>query len=221
MWAVSPLFAEWLAAPSNLLFQHGVLSARSIVLELGCGIAGIVGLATVSKVKRYILTDQDYVLKLLKKNIEENSSEQGHSSHRTRNKASHPRQAVKQAPELMVLDWEQSSLDNLAQVLAIEKTRDQDDHFSGVDCVVACDCIFNEALIEPFVETCAALCDIRRRHSGSSTAVTVCVIAQQLRSPEVFGQWQAIMTQKFRLWRMASELNATSGFVVHLCVLRD
>lgn len=228
VWAVTPLFAQWIATPTNVLFQHNVLNAQSVVLELGCGIAGIVGMSLSSHVERYILTDQDYVLRLVRQNIAENnkSTSAQKPSHHARNRSVHGRRAQIATPEIMVLDWEQSSLRNLEQLLSdAEGENAHGVKFTGLDCIVACDCVFNEALIRPFVETCATLCEIRRRHP--STNPTVCVIAQQLRSADVFEEWLAVMTERFKVWRVESglggELRTTlgSGFVIHFAVLPD
>lgn len=81
--------------------------------------------------------------------------------------------------------------------------------------IIACDCIYNEALIEPLNSTCAAL-------SGPQTLV---VVAQQLRDSDVFEAWLASFMRFFRVWQvpdgMVGEgLRGGRGFVVHVGVLR-
>lgn len=121
----------------------------------------------------------------------------------------------------MLLDWEESSLEYLPRLLASENAGYE--HDGTPDVVVACDCIYNETLIEPFVRTCAALCRFRTRLSGSCP--TFCIIAQQLRSADVFDTWLKAMNMSFRIWRipqalLSPELTEASGFVVHVAVIR-
>jgi hypothetical protein len=103
------------------------------------------------------------------------------------------------------LDWETDSVSQIAPV----------------DLIIACDCIYNESLIEPLNSTCAALC----RLGSDRQTPTLCLIAQQLRSPDVFETWLKSFCDKFRVWQvpdtMLSEgLREGSGFVVHVGVVR-
>jgi hypothetical protein len=91
----------------------------------------------------------------------------------------------------------------------------------AVDLVVACDCIYNEALIEPLNSTCAALCRLR----SESKKPTLCLIAQQLRSPEVFEAWLKSFCEKFQVWQVPDKLlgeglREGSGFVVHVGMVK-
>ena len=72
VWRATPLFAQWIASESNILFRSSVLDENSIVLELGSGAAGIIAIIMACRIGRYIATDQKYVFKLLKANIEDN-----------------------------------------------------------------------------------------------------------------------------------------------------
>lgn len=90
--------------------------------------------------------------------------------------------------------------------------------------VLACDCIYNESLIAPFVQTCADIC--RLDLTGSPDNPTICVIAQQLRSPAVFEAWLIAFMDAFRVWRvpgrmLSEELSESSGYAVHLGILRS
>ncbi|KAL2267450.1 hypothetical protein VTJ83DRAFT_4727 [Remersonia thermophila] len=208
LWKVTPLFAEWLAAPANPLFAHGVLSSSSVVLELGCGVSALVGLLLAPRVARCILTDQPYVARLVELNIAENAkaaaaaasaaaagalsprggtpSAEVKKSHRERGararkteKASSPGltgpglcDRVGFAP----LDWE---TDVVTPALASwsgagtpppQTARKGHSHGRGngtgkrsqsFDVVLCCDCVYNEALIEPLVSTCADACRLR------------------------------------------------------------
>ena len=105
-----------------------------------------------------------------------------------------------------------------AQVLDWEE--DDVSHLSPVDVVIACDCIYNEALIEPLNSTCAAICQL----NTDKESPTLCVIAQQLRSPDVFEAWIKSFHRKFRAWQVPDrlldeDLREGSGFVVHIGIV--
>ena len=96
----------------------------------------------------------------------------------------------------------------------------------GVDLLIACDCIYNYALIEPFVQTCVDVCKVRREEGDGAKSDTVVVVAQQLRQPDVFEEWLDVFGRAFRTWRMPDDvltegLREGSGFVVHLGMLKD
>jgi hypothetical protein len=91
----------------------------------------------------------------------------------------------------------------------------------AVDLVIACDCIYNESLIEPLNSTCAALCRLR----AEGEEPTLCLIAQQLRSPDVFEAWLKSFQEKFVVWQvpdglLGEGLREGSGFVVHVGIVR-
>lgn len=130
------------------------------------------------------------------------------------------------------LDWETDTpTSSLAQPVS-----------SSFDLVVACDCIYNEALVDPFVTTCADICRLRSFSSSSSPEgdgqgegskrPTVVVVAQVLRNSDVFETWIKRFVRDFRCWRVPDEMmidglksegqgGGTSGFVVHVGVLRE
>jgi hypothetical protein len=207
VWAVTPRFAEWIASPSNIFFTSGLLSSDSTCLELGSGISGIVALTLGAKVASFTATDQDYAMKLLRHNISSNFSAV----------FTGPKKAVKskqksQLPnphsdriKTIVLDWEEDSVEQL----------------QPVDLVVACDCIYNEALIEPLNTTCAAICKL----NADAEKPTLCLVAQQLRSPDVFEAWINSFHRLFHMWQVPDRflnesLRENSGFVVHVGIVR-
>jgi hypothetical protein len=223
VWKITPLFAEWLSSPSNPLFAHGLLSPSSFVLELGCGISGLVALLLAPRISHYVLTDQLYVAKLLEQNIAENHHPPTSASAKTaRPSKSRPAPARREAAagiHFTPLDWETDQATPALTGSAEAKS---------FDAVVACDCIYNEALVEPFVSTCVDLCRLRADEIAQGTAdePCVCVIAQQLRDPLVFEAWLARFNQSFHAWRvpdglLGEGLRANSGFVVHVGMLRD
>jgi len=222
VWDLTPVFAEWIATPSNVLFKHDILSPDATVLELGSGIAGIVGLMLAPLVKRFVFTDQEYVLKMLQQNVEENtvSPKEQKTSKSKRNKYIKLHTSTASSNEkvdILALDWEVSALDQLPQVL------DRDGAGQGIDVILAVDCIFNENIVEPLVQTCKVLSQFRQ---AQSPRPTVCVFAQQLRLPDIFEQWLRTVMRDFKVWRvpdemLSKELAERSGFVVHLAVLKD
>jgi len=219
VWKITPLIAAWLSSSSNFLFKHEVLNSDSTILELGCGISGIIGLVVAPRVKAYVVTDQDYVMKLLKLNISENqpdttSSSKGRkSSAKSKNSAPAPLKASNIIAQ--PLDWE---IDEVTPSLTGSASS------QSFDLVVACDCIYNDALINPLVQTCVDVCKLRALDTEKSEP-SVCVVAQQLRSNEVFEGWLKAFHESFRVWRVPDELlsdgmKSSSGFVVHVGILR-
>lgn len=224
VWKITPLFASWVASTSNVFFSHDVLDSNSTVLELGCGISGIIALALAPRIKSYVLTDQDYVMKLLHENLRENqqiisSSSKGRKSTNKPKRGSAP--AATPARETNIstqpLDWE---TDEVTTSLTGSES------IQSFDAVIACDCIYNDALIEPLVQTCVDVCRLRSTAETADTQnPTLCIVAQQLRSAEVFEAWLKAFSRSFRVWRVPDEflpagLKSDSGFVVHVGILK-
>lgn len=217
VWKITPLVAEYLASPDNVFRATGVLSQASNVLELGCGISGLVGLAVSSAVQSYTLTDQSYVARFVDKNLSENAPvASGKSGQKRKGKSaasSHATHNLRFKP----LDWE---LDQVTSSLA------EGTGAHSFDVVLACDCIYNEALIQPLVQTCADACRLRRNGDDSADGPAICLVAQQLRDPDIFEAWIREFHKSFRAWRLPDEalspsLRSSPGFVVHLGILRD
>ncbi|KAK3503004.1 hypothetical protein B0T13DRAFT_446285 [Neurospora crassa] len=216
------------------------------VIELGAGTSAIVGLLLAPRVGRYVLTDQAYVSKLAERNIHENWSSvvqqqasfvgsgggQGGKGKKGGGKGSKKASTSSTTGEegpgerlvFRALDWEQDTpTSSLAQPVA-----------ASFDLVVACDCIYNEALVDPFVTTCVDICKLRGSSSTTDNGrrPTVVVVAQVLRNSDVFEAWIKRFVQDFRCWRVPDDLmidglksegggGGTSGFVVHVGVLRE
>lgn len=75
LWKITPLFAEWISSTTKNPFwtgSHQILNSSATVIELGCGISGLVALTLAPLVGKYIATDQEYVRKYFGKNIDEN-----------------------------------------------------------------------------------------------------------------------------------------------------
>lgn len=228
LWKITPIFAEFISSPSNLFFTSGVLSPSSSVLELGCGISPLTGLALGPHVAHYLLTDQSYVQRLVNQNIDENtqpltSTKKGGDSHKGRSKAkpkgkpSTNTTRTTSTVKFETLDWETDSV-----TAGLSPTGD-------FDMVVACDCVYNEALVRPLVSTCVDACSLRDADEGGGEGEegtpTICVVAQQLRSDEVFEAWLVEFHRYFHVWRLPDEilprpLRSDVGFVIHAGILR-
>ncbi|PLB48091.1 hypothetical protein P170DRAFT_360330, partial [Aspergillus steynii IBT 23096] len=252
LWKITPLFAEWISTrSSNPLWAQSLLSSSSTVVELGCGISGLMALTLAPCVRHYIATDQEYVQRLLRENLETNasvsSSARTTASAKSKGKKQPPKQKAKSKPTsssptpanitFTTLDWETDIPSSLKDSIEIDAPSDddQDAEDKGFDLLVSCDCIYNEALVAPFVRTCADICRLRPvyRESGSgsgdgdgSRPPTICLIAQQQRSPDVFEAWLRETMRFFRVWRVSDEiagerLRLGSGYLVHLLLLRE
>lgn len=227
LWKITPIFAEFISSPSNLFFTSGVLSLSSTVLELGCGISPLTGLALGPHVAHYLLTDQSYVQRLVNQNIDENTqpstsvrkggdSHKGKSKTKPKGKASTNTTRTAGAVKFETLDWETDSV-----AAGLSPTGD-------FDMVVACDCVYNEALVRPLVSTCVDACRLRdadEKVEGDEGMPTICVVAQQLRSDEVFEAWLVEFHRHFHAWRIPDEilprpLRSDVGFVIHAGILR-
>jgi hypothetical protein len=169
------------------------------------------------------LTDQDYVLKLLNQNLFENkqdisSAGKGRKSVSKPKRGSAPTGAVKTGSSIVAraLDWETDEV--TPSLTGSESER-------SFDAVIACDCIYNDALIGPLVQTCIDACKLRAMDSSYPDRPAICIVAQQLRSDEVFEGWLKAFHKTFRVWRILDEelidgLKSDSGFVVHIGIRR-
>lgn len=168
------------------------------------------------KIQRYIATDQDYVLRLLKQNISENLPVANAKKPKAKKKSFHSATDVGSI-ETLELDWELNAVESLPTQLGLTPES------PGFDLVVACDCIYNESLIEPLNSTCAKICKLRSDEGQSKP--TICLVAQQLRSYEVFEAWLKSFNKLFKVWQvpdalLTAPLRENSGFIVHIGVAR-
>jgi len=212
LWKTSHLVADWLADKSNSLWANSLLHADATILELGCGIAGLIGCVLAKNVSSYVLTDQEYIMKILKENIQANAilptTPKGKGPYGKRSAPVSTRSVTN--PQTLTLGWEDMDVTALDEVLSPEQV---------IDIVVACDCVFNDYLLEPFVNVCAK---ISERKVAFTPAI---LIVQHLRSDEVFSAFMHLLNHKFHVWRLIdsclpSTLQNGSGFAVHMAVLR-
>ena len=176
------------------------------------------------------------MLKLLRQNIEGNlpsssSSSSGagrsgnggagsNASKKPRSKKKPPPTHTHENPSTprvltLELDWEHTSVSWLPSHVGLVEG-------AGLDLLIACDCIYNESLIEPLNSTCAQLCKLR---DATSDRPTVCLVAQQLRSHDVFEAWLRSFHERFHVWQVPDGLldeglREGSGFIVHVGVVR-
>jgi predicted nicotinamide N-methyase len=191
-----------------------VLQPKSHVLELGCGISGIISLVLAPRVQQYLATDQEYVLKHLRQNIADNL-EQIQPSGKSRRKKAESKPQSSSNIVVRALDWETDNLTNLYHDIGLQGEEE------SIDLIISCDCIYNEALVDPLVNACKDICSL-----APASKPTVCVIAQQLRSPDVFEAWLVAFHKQFHVWRVPEELlidglKENSGFILHIGILRS
>lgn len=243
LWKITPLFAEWISGlTSNALWTHPDSplqpAAGKTVVELGCGIAGLVALSLGPAVRHYVATDQEYVHRLLRENLEENKGiAYKQKSGGSKGKGGKKKGASKQVQSsesnisFTSLDWELDAPDLLKRSVGITPDNDEDED-NGFDLLLSCDCVYNEALVAPFVRTCADICRLRPAYHPEKAAdekgknPTICIIAQKQRTPDVFEAWLEETLKTFWVWRFSDEilgegLKGGTGYMLHLLVLRD
>ncbi|KAF3921268.1 hypothetical protein ABW21_db0206515 [Orbilia brochopaga] len=230
LWKVTPLLASWLTHPANT-FIKSILNNSSTVVELGAGVSGILALALAPLAASYIVTDQEYCLKLLRKNILENSQDNASdtpagskgrgSSGGKKGKRSNETQ--KSNITVLPLDWQ------LTQVASIPELRDK-----KINLIIAADCIYNESLMRPLVDTFVDLSNLNKNsddQQDETPPTTFVMVAQELRSPDVLETFMAAFCEKFRVWRLPDRvydscgedgraLMSGGGYVVHLGILK-
>lgn len=234
LWKITPRFAEWIAAPKNPFFAASILTQTVTVVELGCGISGLVALALAPRVSHYIATDQEYVRKIFKQNIDENvrSQQQQQQPKKRKPKAENSTTTSSSNITFTPLDWEVDNPSTLKHTIPNNNTSEASD--PGFDLLISCDCIYNEALVPAFVRTCADICRLRPVYQANTNLdeekedtkrPTVCVIAQQQRSPDVFETWLRETLRVFDVWRLSDEvlgegLRDGTGYIVHALALK-
>lgn len=223
VWQTAIALADWISDKQNPLFARGILSPTSQVVELGCGVNPVLALTLSGRVARYIATDQDYVLKLYRANLAANTTatptagvtagpQAKGGPGRRMAAGARDRQTQIQTSQL---DWE---IQDIARQAPWHEDGVGED---SADVVIACDCVYNEHIVPAFVLACKGVCELRAKEERAS----VVVVAQQLRSPEVYEVWARSMLTHFRMWKIGYDghsevLSEASGFAVHVAVLR-
>ena len=149
----------------------------------------------------YLLTDQIYVMKMLRENLDGNKP--------SRSRKTQPGYGLK--IETLPFDWETDAASNVIDAVGGKEE---------IDLIVACDCIYNEYLIPHLIASFASLCGLQSDRTKRKTAV---LIAQQLRSEEVLEAWLEQMLKLFVVFRVPPSLlspSLHSGYVLHVGILR-
>ena len=267
VWKISPTFAEWITTiNNNPLWTNSILSPTSTIIELGCGVSGIVAIALAPLVNYYIATDQEYVRKIFWSNVRENVRHHRNQNQRKNNNGGRGNRYSRGHTNnnnnndndedinisFIPLDWETDIPVSLKDTIPTNNNNNRHglggdtntEKDPGFDILISCDCIYNESLTKPLLNTCVEICQLRPKlnHTNINTNTTddtrrptICLIAQRLRSPDVFETWlhEALFIFGFRVWRirddllpdsLKTEINSngcdySSGSVVHVLVL--
>ncbi|RCI08320.1 hypothetical protein L249_8941 [Ophiocordyceps polyrhachis-furcata BCC 54312] len=201
----------------------GALHDPKHILELGCGISPLNGLAFTSRASSYVFSDQSYVQRLVRRNmsaaglaVEERRQDddgkrssrplqlqhqRGKKDHAVRTRQGRNRNSSRldAAAAAAAAAFSFRALDWDADVVTSSFCHPA----SAFDLIIASDCVFNEALVPNFTRTCV----------------------DQLRSHDVFRAWIHLFLERFHVWRVPGEmlpveLRPESGFVIHVAILR-
>ncbi|SCV00690.1 LAME_0G11364g1_1 [Lachancea meyersii CBS 8951] len=232
VWSTTPFFLQWLLySDTGLLFTNGgdlrcdeetpakccnvpaMFSDPSIeadnqplrqIVELGCGVAGILGIALGNYVDKYVLTDQKALLDRLKHNVAHNIDElrlRGMDS-TTLGFASPRKTPLKTQMDVLCLDWEK--LDprpaNLHNLLKPDRR--------AIVTIISVDVVYNEYLIEPFLRIVQGLMRAYKELGHVSTAL----VGVQLRDQDIIQTFLecAIVDFKLRVYAILdADIEAT------------
>ncbi|ODQ67612.1 hypothetical protein NADFUDRAFT_56601 [Nadsonia fulvescens var. elongata DSM 6958] len=203
IWKVSHKMLQWLFTDFEAVqgpvkyqlaynYKLALFAPNNSIVELGCGISGIFTSTVGSKVSTYIATDQSHIIKHSSRNILANvNKSQVYST--TIDELSDTSNAScrgKSKIEIVEYDWEQANqqIDRLKNYLPETSTT-----VAGrfPDWILASDTIYNSFLIPWFVDALKLVC-------GPHTQI---LIAQQLRSEEIFGEFlEALLSKGFEVW---------------------
>ncbi|KAH3901994.1 S-adenosylmethionine-dependent methyltransferase SCDLUD_001782 [Saccharomycodes ludwigii] len=212
LWQSSPLFIKWLLyQESASFFRNGHTSSDSkdtilplcdestILLELGCGISGILPIILSNYVCTYIATDQNSILNKLKKNILSNineinkrevisktlgitksQDEEFENYKQSKNDNHNTKKEV--VLEICPLDWEHpmSPATDLFLNTLITSPLKQNNNLL----ILAMDVIYNTYLIEPFLSTIDTIFQKYSKKNFFSGKVQ-CFVGIQLRTQDV------------------------------------
>lgn len=224
VWRTSLFLARWLMQSNNLLSNTGVLKSGGSVIELGAGCSGIVSAVLATKLGSegtIIASDMHPVTKLLQKNID------SHIQVLNASQSKAPRTPGLARINVTNFDWEQDEACSFLSSQGLEY---------GVDATIACDCVFNYALIQPFLDTCRDICRARQsciQLQGNTDTMsdlsmlcpTVCIVVQQIRQPDVLEEWLKAALNLFTVWRIPSHISGddlapVAGRVMHILALK-
>ena len=221
LWNITPRLARFLTSPprparsparpsppSSSSIAAQLLPPSARVLELGCGVTALLACTIGPRVAAYLQSDMHYAAKLAEENLRSNLPR--------------PSPGVR----TITLDWEE---DHVASQPALRALG------APLTAVIACDCVYNEALVEPLVDTLAAACRLHRlpplpssgaEQGGEGRDGTTVIVASELRSPDVHECFLDALMARFDVWRvpadcLPADLQPTDGFVVYVGLLKD
>ncbi|CEP61413.1 S-adenosylmethionine-dependent methyltransferase LALA0_S03e02300g [Lachancea lanzarotensis] len=219
VWSTTPFFLQWLLySPTGHVFAHGgtlecetetnsktcIIPAifsdirleseeqplRQIV-ELGCGVAGILGITLGNYVDKYVYTDQKALLDRLKHNVAANVDEM-----RMRGMESStlgfdlPRKTpLRTQMDVLSLDWEKFDPRpaKLHPLLKPQRT--------AIVTILSLDVVYNEYLIEPYLRTVQGLLRAYKELGHVSYAL----VGIQLRDQEIIQSFLECAIVEFEL----------------------
>lgn len=179
------------------MFNSPKLRNTVSVVELGSGVSGIIASVLGPSTKSYVCTDQKHILKLLKKNFANNVVSNKFRS------TTVPNTGVEGSEcqiEVIELDWEtpEDGLQTYQQLVG---------HLP--DLIIACDTVYNDFLIQPFLNCCASLL----------TPTNALLLSLQLRDEGVMEQFlQLVCDAGLHLYYVPPALlsqDLLHGFVVY------
>ncbi|KAA8893821.1 hypothetical protein FN846DRAFT_820291 [Sphaerosporella brunnea] len=206
LWSITPHLARYLTAPKCPL----PLTASSRVLELGCGVSAVLASTLGTMVGAYVQSDIPAITRLAAQNLAENLP----PPQKKGKKLLRPQGIVETIP----LNWE---TDDVATQPVLKALR------GPLDLVIASDCVYNEALVQPLVDTLVSACLLGREEGDRETQEkTMVLIAQELRSPDVLEFFLDKLMERFVVWRvpdelLSQELKEGNGYVLHVGVVKD
>ncbi|BFZ63001.1 Ribosomal protein lysine methyltransferase [Saitoella coloradoensis] len=212
VWRVTPPLVEWVM--ENKWFSSLLNGDSTTVLELGAGVAGILPAVLAPRVKTYVATDHSQqILKILRRNIEENLVPTNSIANGKKKKASTAKAEVMSRVIIDDLDWLHPPTAYLPSLSSMTAG-------TGFSIIFACDTIYNEALIAPHVSTLHHICSIR----PADLPPTLVMVATELRSYEVHTEFLQEWTESgFEVYRVGEEAlsdKLKEGFAVYIGALK-
>lgn len=224
IWRTGLLMATWLVSDQSPISRVADRVLASTAVELGCGISALLALSLRGKVGRYIATDQSYILQRFDENVRMNKDQNSGKQKQLKRGSGRLQSKGNATIETLPLDWEIHDISRqLRQHLGSTADSASSQSYIDISLVLSCDCVFNESLVEPFVDACRSICTLQRSQGSGKEAL--CIIGQQLRMPDVLELWMSSMLRHFRLFRVKQSyltdgLKEPSAFVVHLAMLK-
>ncbi|KAF8253135.1 hypothetical protein K440DRAFT_277981 [Wilcoxina mikolae CBS 423.85] len=200
VWNLTPRLARYLTSSSCPL-----LPPSSRILELGCGVSSVLAATLGTMVNTYIQSDMPYAVKLAEQNLRENLP--------ARKKG----KKVEYNVHTIRLNWEEDDVASHPVIRALD---------GALTAVIACDCVYNETLIQPFLDTVVSACLLHRINAEKEEEKTLVIVATEIRSPDVQECFLEAFMARFDVYRISSEflpdeLQPEHGIVIHIGMLRS